>query len=47
MLTLHLVLLILAAVLFLGAALHVEHQRISFLPLGLCLWVVAELLAGR
>ena len=44
MLTVHLVLLILAAVCFLGAALHVEHPRVSFLPLGLFLWVLDLLL---
>lgn len=47
MLTIHLVLLILAMVCFLSAAVHIEPQRISLVPLGLFFWVLAIVLIGR
>ena len=47
MLTMHVVLLILAMVSFLGAALRLEPQRISLMPLGLFFWVSAQLLAMK
>lgn len=46
MLTLHLLLLLLAFVCFVLAALGVNSPRVSLLPLGLALWVLALLLGG-
>lgn len=43
----HLLLMILAMLAFLAAALHIEPQRVSLVPLGLFLWVVAVVLGGR
>lgn len=47
MITLHFFLLILAAVMFLLAAFHVEYERTSFIPLGLFCWLVATLIVVR
>lgn len=47
MLTIHLALLILGMVCFLGAALDVKFYRITLQPLGLFFWVLAIVLWGR
>ena len=45
MLTLHMVLLILALLSFLGAALDIK-VRVQLMPLGLFLWLLARVLGG-
>jgi hypothetical protein len=45
MFLIHLILLVLALVCFLGAAVGVSHPRINLQALGLFFWVGAELFA--
>ena len=45
MVTLRLILLLLAFVLFLLAGFGVKHPRVDFLALGLALWVLSTVIA--